>query len=110
MTADPRLQRPLPELCGEPFRASVAGFLVGVVRTRGSGAPLAGVRVSVPGLSGAGPGAVANEQGVYYLCNVPVGRAVTVLATLPDGTVDTARVEIRAGTASWFDLEVGRRR
>ena len=106
MAAEPRLQRPLPELCGEPVRAWEAGILVGVVRARGTNEPVAGARVTATSGRDAPRSTVSNEQGIYYLCNVLAGPAVRVIARTADGRADSTRVEIRAGTAAWFDLTV----
>lgn len=105
---DPRLQKPLPELCGEAFRAREAGFLVGVVRQRASGAPIAGARVSGAGADGRPIANVSSDRGIYFLCNLPAGPAVTIITVSPNGSVDTTRVEIRAGTVAWFDLVIGK--
>jgi hypothetical protein len=108
---EPRLQQALPEICGEPFRGWEAGLLVGVVRRRASGAPVPGALVAVA--AAAGPvvrSTFASENGVYVLCNVPVGSAVTITIEAPDGASETTDVEIRAGTASWYDLPIGPRR
>ena len=55
--------------------------------------------------------AISGGNGVYVLCNVPVGSAVEITAQGPDGgTVAVTDVEIRPGTISWYDLLLGRRR
>jgi hypothetical protein len=108
---DARLQTALPELCGEPFRAWEAGLLLGRVRPRAGGEPIAGARVMVIAPAGAGADAgratLSSESGVYILCNVPPGTAVGIRVVSPDGVVDDTDVEIHAGTASWYDLLVG---
>jgi hypothetical protein len=53
---------------------------------------------------------LSGTTGVYVLCNLPLGDAVPITVRAPDGTVETTEVEIRAGTASWYDLLVGPRR
>jgi hypothetical protein len=105
-----RLQEALPQICGEPFRAWEAGLLVGTVRRRATSAPIPGARVSA--LDDAGrvvANGLAGETGVYVLCNVPTGRAVRIFIEA-DPLTETTDVEIRAGTASWYDLPVGPRR
>lgn len=111
ISTESRLQDSLPEICGEPFRAWEAGLLVGTVRSRATGTPIAGARVSVgaPGTAGA-RSTVSSENGVYVLCNVPLGGDVTITAAAPDGTRESTTVEIRPGTASWYDLPLGPRR
>lgn len=106
-----RLQEVLPEICGEAFRPWEAGLLVGVVRRRATREPIAGARVAVATASdGVARATVSNERGTYVLCNVPTGRAVQIIAEAPDGPSETIEVEIRAGTASWYDLPLGPRR
>lgn len=111
MGLEPRLQQALPEICGEAFRPWEAGLLVGRVRQRAGNVPVAGARVAVAEAEGdVARSTVSNANGVYVLCNVPVGTAIRVTAQLPDGAAETTEVEIRAGTASWYDLPVGPRR
>jgi hypothetical protein len=109
--ADERLQSSLPEICGGALRQWEAGVLLGVVRERASGDPIAGARVAVA-TAGAGVArsTLSGEAGIYILCNVPLGPAVELMATAPDGTTETTDVEIRAGTISWYDLPLGPRR
>jgi hypothetical protein len=52
---DERLQSSLPELCGEPLRPWEAGLLVGVIRVRATGEPIAGARVAVAAPGPASP-------------------------------------------------------
>jgi hypothetical protein len=105
------LQDALPEICGEAFRPWEAGLLVGVVRLRATREPIAGARVAVATASdGVTRSTLSNERGVYVLCNAPIGPAVQIIARAPDGTSETIEVEIRAGTASWYDLPLGPRR
>jgi hypothetical protein len=109
--SDARLQSALPELCGEPFRAWEAGLLVGVVRSRATRQPIAGARVSLAAARGGlERHTISSENGVYVLCNVQVGPAVQITVEAPDGIREMTDVEIRAGTASWYDLPVGPRR
>lgn len=111
MALEPRLQSSLPEICGEAFRPWEAGLLIGVVRVRATDAPIAGARVSVASRPGeTARSTITGENGVYILCNVPVGRAIRITAAPPDGAAETVEVEIRAGTASWYDLPLGPRR
>lgn len=106
-----RLQDALPEICGEAFRPWEAGLLVGVVRVRATREPLAGARVTVATASdGVTRSTISNERGTYVLCNVPTGPEVQIIAEAPAGTRETTTVEIRAGTASWYDLPLGPRR
>jgi hypothetical protein len=106
-----RLQDALPEICGEAFRPWEAGLLVGVVRVRATREPLAGARVTIATASdGVMRSTLSNERGTYVLCNVPTGADVQIIAESPDGTRETTTVEIRAGTASWYDLPLGPRR
>jgi hypothetical protein len=109
ITADGSLQRPLPELCGEPVRAWEAGLLVGVVRERGSNRPVAGARIGVAGGGGTRE-TVSNAKGIYVLCNVMAGSAVRIVVTGPRGLSETITVEVRAGTVGWYDLYAGGRR
>jgi hypothetical protein len=111
VSIESRLQESLPEICGEPLRAWEAGLLVGFVRSRATRAPVAGVRVAVADADGdVVRSSVSSDNGVYVLCNVPLGPAVRITLESPDGTVETTDVEIRPGTASWYDLPVGPRR
>jgi hypothetical protein len=106
-----RLQESLPELCGEPFRAWEAGLLVGVVRSRATRQPIPGARVVAVSADGdVARSTISSENGVYVLCNLPVGPAVVIRIEAPDGTMETTDVEVRAGSASWYDLPVGPRR
>lgn len=109
ITADRSLQRPLPELCGEPVRAWEAGLLVGVVKERGSERPVAGARIGVAGGGGTRE-TVSNDKGIYVLCNVMAGSAVKIVVTGPQGVSETVTVEVRAGTVGWYDLYSGGRR
>jgi hypothetical protein len=105
------LQDALPVICGDAFRPGEAGLLVGVVRVRATRAPLPGARVAVATPDdGITRSTVSNEHGTYILCNVPTGPAVRISVEAPDGIAETTEVEIRAGTASWYDLPVGPRR
>jgi hypothetical protein len=111
LASDERLRQELPEMCGEPFRAWEAGLLVGSVRVRATRQTLAGARVTVLAPDGAATRAtVSSDKGVYLLCNVPVGTAIRVVVETANGQREETDVEIRAGTASWYDLEVGPRR
>jgi hypothetical protein len=106
-----QLQDALPEICGEAFRPWEAGLLVGVVRVRATREALAGARVTVATAGdGVARSTISNERGTYVLCNVPTGPEVQIIAEAPDGTRETTTVEIRAGTASWYDLPLGPRR
>jgi hypothetical protein len=109
---EPRLQEALPEICGEAFRPWEAGLLVGRVRSRATGEPVAGARVAVaPNQGGAAVrSTVSTAKGVYILCNVPVGTGIPIVTESPEGVTDTTRVEIRAGSAAWYDLMVSGRR
>ena len=98
------------ELCGEPPRPWEAGILVGVVRRHPRAEPLAGavVRVRVP-VAGAEPfekATVSSANGVYVLCNVPVGATIKVSAEASDGRSERTSAIIRAGTISWYDLNL----
>lgn len=109
--ADERLQTSLPEVCGEALRPWEAGLLVGTVRARATNAPLPDVRVAVAtDERGVTRSTVANADGIYILCNVPLGSDVSIIATAPDGTREITNVEIRAGMVSWYDLHLGVRR
>jgi hypothetical protein len=110
MSLETRLQDSLPELCGEPFRAWEAGLLVGTVRRRATREPVADATVAVAAGGDVVRTTVASENGVYVLCNVPVGPAVRITVEAPDGTREVTDVEVRAGTASWYDLPIGPRR
>jgi len=104
---EPRLQAALPELCGEALRPWEAGLLIGRVRAGGTDRPIARARVAVIGRDAATVRAtVSSENGVYVLCNVPAGSDVAIVAEAPAGGVDTTRVEVRAGSAGWYDLFV----
>jgi hypothetical protein len=105
-----RLQESLPDICGEPFRAWEAGLLVGTVRLRATREPIPGARVAVSASGDVARATISSENGVYVLCNVPVGPKVRITVETPAGIVEETDVEIRAGTASWYDLAVGRRR
>lgn len=108
---DERLQSAIPEICGEPLRLTEAGLLVGVVRTRATRAPLAGARVRVEAGTDMERATVSSDNGIYILCNVPLGTAVAITIESADGTLtETTDVEIRAGTVSWYDLPIGPRR
>jgi hypothetical protein len=106
---EPQLQQSLPQICGEPFRGWEAGLLVGIVRRRASGEAIPHAMVAV-GTGSAARSTFSSGNGVYILCNVPVGPAVKITIETPDGTTEVTDVEIRAGTASWYDLPVGPRR
>ena len=109
--ADERLQTSLPEVCGEALRPWEAGLLVGTVRARRTNAPLPDVRVAVAtDERGVTRSTVSNADGIYILCNVPLGSDVSIIATAPDGTREITEVDIRAGTVSWYDLHLGARR
>lgn len=104
---DERLQTSLPEICGEPLRLWEAGLLVGVVRRRATGQPIAGASVAVASADDVvARSTLTSRDGIYVLCNVPVGSAVEIIVESPDGTIERTDVEIRAGTVSWYDLPV----
>lgn len=109
---DARLQSSLPEICGEALQPAVSGLLVGVVRLRATRKPVAGARVAVSTAdAGVTRSTISGENGVYILCNVPLGAAVEIVAEAPDGRlIERTDVEIRAGTISWYDLSLGPRR
>jgi hypothetical protein len=106
-----RLQSSLTELCGEPLRSWEAGMLVGVVRQRGDGRPLAGAIVGVAAVhDGAEPfrkATVTSANGVYVICNVPVGEA-TLRTEHVGYRVDEGPVEVRAGNIGWYDIMLRR--
>lgn len=105
IATDPRLQSRLPEACGEALRPWEAGLLVGVVRERAGRSPIAGARVAVLSADGTVVrSTISSDEGIYLLCNVPLGAAVEIAAETPDGRTRTTQVEIRAGTVSWYDL------
>ena len=105
-----RLQESLPEICGEPFRPWEAGLLIGVVRVRATSEPIAGASVTVASAhDGTARSTLSSDRGIYILCNVPAGPAVRITAAPPSGIAETIEVEIRAGSASWYDLPLGPR-
>ncbi len=109
-----RLQGDIVELCGERPRSWEAGILVGVVRTKDGGAPLAGavVRIEAPARAGGEPfhrATVSSANGVYVICNVPEGRA-TMRTTLEGYRVDEGPVDAHAGDVGWYDVYLGRAR
>ncbi len=104
---DERLQTSLPEICGEALRPWEAGLLVGIVRSADN-EPVAGARVAVATLeNGIARATLSADNGIYILCNVPLGPAVQISVDAPDGTRETTEVEIRAGMVSWYDLPLG---
>jgi hypothetical protein len=109
---DARLQSSLPEICGEALQPAVSGLLVGVVRLRATREPVAGARVAVSTTdAGVARSTISGGNGIYILCNVPLGPAVEIVAAAPDGRlIERTDVEIRAGTISWYDLSLGPRR
>ncbi len=105
-----RLQGDLTELCGERPRSWEAGLLVGTVRAREGGRPVAGaaVRVEAPARGGGAPFRRATRtsaNGVFVVCNVPAGAA-TLRVEAPGFRPDTGAVEARAGAVGWFDIEL----
>jgi hypothetical protein len=111
VSMEARLQESLPQICGEPFRAWEAGLLVGTVRVRATNAPIPFARVTAYDAAGeAVRTGIASENGVYVLCNLPPGRAVRIAIETPTGATEDTDVEIRTGSASWYDLPVGPRR
>lgn len=111
MRMETELAQALPEICGEAFRPWEAGLLIGVVRNRSDRQPLPGATVTVAtGTGQTARSTISNARGTYILCNVPTGPDVHIIIKTPDGTTETTDVEIRAGTASWYDLPVGPRR
>ncbi|HSK17872.1 MAG TPA: carboxypeptidase-like regulatory domain-containing protein [Longimicrobiales bacterium] len=105
--ANEQLQSSLPEICGGVLDAERTGVLVGVVRDRKTRRPIGGARVSVgTGAGGVARSTLSSETGVYVLCNVPVGAAVNVIADAPDGRSERTSAIIRAGTISWYDLNL----
>lgn len=105
--ANEQLQSSLPEICGEAVDPQRAGMLVGVVRDRTTRQPVGGARVSIGAdARGSSRSTFSSETGVYVLCNVPVGAAVNVSADAPDGRSERTSAIIRAGTISWYDLNL----
>lgn len=105
--ANEHLQSSLPEICGEALDPERTGVLVGVVRDRKTRQAIGGVRVSVgTGAGGVARSTISSDTGVYVLCNVPVGATVKVSAEAPDGRSETTAAIIRAGTISWYDLNL----
>ena len=101
-----RLQGSLSEICGEPFRGWEAGLLIGIVRERMSQRPVPHARVSVAHDGTAARTTLSSDTGVYVLCNVPAGNAINVIAATPAGARQTYTLEIRAGSARWYDLVI----
>ena len=101
-----RLQGSVTEICGEPFRGWEAGILVGVVRDRATRRPVARARVSVAHNGAAARSTLSGDTGVFVLCNVPAGNAITITAVPQAGAEHTYTLEIRAGSARWYDLHV----
>ena len=111
MRIETELMQALPEICGDAFRPWEAGLLVGVVRNRSDRQPLPGASVSVAtSTKQSARSTISNHRGTYILCNVPTGPDIEIIVETPDGTRESTSVEIRAGTASWYDLPVGPRR
>ena len=105
--ANEQLQSSLPEICGEAVDPQRTGMLVGVVRDRTMRQPVGGARVSIGAdARGFSRSTFSSETGVYVLCNVPVGAAVNVSAEAPDGRFERTSAIIRAGTISWYDLNL----
>jgi hypothetical protein len=98
--------------CPDTPISSTRRVLLGVVREGESRAPVAGARVlaswqRIAEAGGAVTGAVeweatavANSAGVYTLCGLPVGRAVTVRAEHGDMASGTARVSFQGTSVS----------
>ena len=105
--ANEHLQSSLPEICGGVLDAERAGVLVGVVRDRKTRQPIGGARVSAgTAAGGVARSTLSTDTGVYVLCNVPLGAAVRVDADAPDGRTESTTASIRAGTISWYDLNL----
>jgi hypothetical protein len=105
-----RLQSDLTELCGEPPRPTEAGIVVGVVRRRPGGEPLAGavIRVEAPRRDreeGFHKATVSSANGVYVICNVPAGNATT-RTELIGYRADEGPIEVRAGAIAWYDVHL----
>lgn len=92
--------------------AEGSGLLGGIVTSRGTGAPMAGipVRASWPGAGEAGDTvrsvAVSDFAGMYRFCNLPARVGLRVAAVLPGA--DTTEVRLEAGRPGVLDLAVER--
>lgn len=104
--AIPSLGRVLTASCLTP----AAGTLGGLVTSRATGAPMAGVPVRAewprPGESGdtARALAVTDDAGMYRFCDLPVGMAVRVAAVIPGA--GQAEVRLEAGRPGVQSVEL----
>ncbi|HEX8361233.1 MAG TPA: carboxypeptidase regulatory-like domain-containing protein [Longimicrobium sp.] len=104
--AIPSLGRVLTASCPRP----AAGTLGGLVTSRATGAPMAGVPVRAewprPGDSGdtARALAVTDDAGMYRFCDLPVGMAVRVAAVIPGA--ERGEVRLEAGRPGVKNVEL----
>ena len=92
-------------------RAEGSGLLGGIVTSRTTGAPMAGIPVRASwGAGEAGDTvrsvAVSDFAGMYRFCNLPARVGLKVAAVLPGA--DTSEVRLEAGRPSVLDLAVER--
>jgi TonB-linked SusC/RagA family outer membrane protein len=79
-----------------PLSAQQVGTVTGAVVDSGSGQPIAGAQVYLPGLQ---LGALSNAQGRFLIVNVPVGRR-EIRAELIGRQTASQTVDVQAGQAA----------
>lgn len=89
-------------LAASPLRAQT-GKLTGVVTDRQTGEPLSGVQVY---LEGTGRGALTQENGRYFLINIPPGEYTVVAQLIGYATVRKEGVLISIDVTRTLDFEL----
>jgi len=89
-------------LCWNPLAASGQATLEGTIRQAGTGAPLAGVQVSVPAL---GLGGITDPGGHYEVGDIPAGTHTVDITRIGFAT-ETREVTLADGQVMRLDLEL----
>ncbi|MCK4460712.1 MAG: carboxypeptidase-like regulatory domain-containing protein, partial [candidate division Zixibacteria bacterium] len=90
-------------LSGGIVFGSVVGKITGEITDADTDQPVVGATVSVKDTD---MGAVADQDGIYTVHNVPVGTYTLVITAVGYATVEISNVEVSADLASYHDMAV----
>ncbi|MCK4372527.1 MAG: TonB-dependent receptor [candidate division Zixibacteria bacterium] len=88
-------------LSGGTVFGSVVGKITGEITDADTDQPVVGATVSVKDTD---MGAVADQDGIYTVNNVPVGTYTLVITAVGYATVEISNVEVSADLASYHDM------
>jgi len=92
-------------LLPQAILAGVTGKISGVVADTETGEPLPGVAVSVVGTK---QGALTDENGEYYILNVPVGTYTVKASLIGFAPVDITNVGVSADLTAYTDFTLSK--